>query len=91
MQYLRSLCCRFAFEGILQTIYGFDREELNCDSDEDAAPAAHRCLFRKPDDILRELDVEDANLFIDLAVLGSFFLGLRIACYFVLRWRVSIR
>ena len=79
------VCCRYAFEGMLQAIYGFDREPLNCGEDD-----ARRCLFHEPDDVLRELDVEYAHFYLDFIILCSFFVALRAGCYLVLRWRVKI-
>ena len=75
---------RFAFEGVLQAIYGFNREQLDC-ADEKSI-----CMFRNPEDMLKELDVEDAKFYIDFSVLCLMFLLLRIACYVVLRWRIKV-
>lgn len=75
---------RYSFEGILQAIYGFDREPLDCEKDD-----KHQCIFKEADDILKELDVENAKFYIDFIVLCSFFVVLRVACYLVLRWRVK--
>jgi len=77
--------CRYAFEGMLQAIYGFDREPLNC-ADQDA----RRCIFHEPDAVLRELDVEYARFYVDFIILCSFFVVLRAGCYLVLRWRVKV-
>jgi ABC-type multidrug transport system ATPase subunit/ABC-type multidrug transport system permease subunit len=75
---------RYSFEGVLQAIYGYNREPLNCEKDD-----KKQCIFQEGDDILKELDVEHAKFYIDFIVLCSFFVILRIACYLVLRWRVK--
>ena len=72
------VACRYGFEGMLQAIYGFDREPLDCEHDD-----TRQCLFQQPDDVLRKLDVEYARFYVDFAILCSFFVALRAGCYFV--------
>ncbi|XP_074652284.1 ATP-binding cassette sub-family G member 1-like [Tubulanus polymorphus] len=73
---------RYSFEGVLQAIYGFDREPLYCETDK-------YCHFSKAGDVLKELDVDSARFYIDFIVLCAFFVVLRGGCYLVLRWRVK--
>ena len=80
------ICCRYSFEGVLQAIYGLDREPLECSEDN-----AQACIFTDPEDMLRTMDVQDAKFYVDFVVLAVFFVVLRIGCYFVLRWRVRVR
>ena len=81
---MHSVLYSYSFEGVLTTIYGFDRAELECTEPEKG------CTFRDPKQMLKQLDVEDAKFYIDFAILLAFFLFLRIACYLVLRWRVKV-
>ncbi|XP_045207112.2 ATP-binding cassette sub-family G member 4-like isoform X2 [Mercenaria mercenaria] len=75
----------YAFEGVLQAVYGFDREALECEK----AAQSPECRYMKSETILTELDVDDAKFYVDFIVLCVFFIVLRVSCYFVLRWRVK--
>ncbi|XP_052803744.1 ATP-binding cassette sub-family G member 1-like isoform X2 [Mya arenaria] len=75
----------YAFEGVLQAVYGFDRATLDCLKDE----RSPECRYLDPENVLTDLDVDKAEFYIDFIALCVFFVVLRVSCYFVLRWRVK--
>jgi len=82
---------RFAFEGVIQAIYGYDRDPLECEHEsDDIQMQMQMCIFQEPSKMIKELDVENAKFYVDLIVLLAFFVLLRIVCYLVLRWRVRV-
>ncbi|KAB7507313.1 ATP-binding cassette sub-family G member 1 [Armadillidium nasatum] len=72
---------RYGFEGALLSIYGFNREKLNC--------SEPYCHFKSPEKFLDTMDVGNIPYWANVLALFGYFLLLRVAGYFVLRWKLK--
>lgn len=75
---------RYAFEGAMISIYGMDRDKLEC--------SEMYCHFRSPKKFLEEMSMDKSEYWLDATALIVIFIVLRFIAYFVLRWKIySIR
>ena len=72
---------RYGFEGVLLSIYGMNRTELECPTS--------ACKFQEPEEVLEFLDVADGKLYIDFIAMGIFFVILRLITYLVIRYKIN--
>ncbi|XP_026315902.1 ATP-binding cassette sub-family G member 1 [Hyposmocoma kahamanoa] len=72
---------RYGFEGTALATYSFDRHKLQC----------HQtyCHFKNPQTTLEELDMQDADITLDIAALCLIFVVLRVAAFLFLRWKLK--
>ena len=74
---------RFAFDGLIQAIYGFQREAIPCPSNIDY------CHLRMPSLILEELSMTKSIFWIDVIVLLAWFMVIRTVAYVTLKRKLS--
>jgi len=74
---------RYAFDGLMQAVYGFQRETLQCPSHIDY------CHLRVPSMILGELDMSKSLYWVDAFIVFIWFVIVRIAAYATLKKRLS--
>lgn len=72
---------RYGFEGSMVAIYGDDRHNLDCPTD--------FCHLKTPSKVLKIMDMEDANYWVDFGVLVFIYFAIRLLAYFVLRWKLK--
>ncbi|KAL4715489.1 hypothetical protein ACJJTC_009115 [Scirpophaga incertulas] len=72
---------RYGFEGTALATYSFNRHKLQC----------HQtyCHFKNPETTLEELDMQDADITLDIAALCLIFLVLRVSAFLFLRWKLK--
>ncbi|XP_035718100.1 ATP-binding cassette sub-family G member 1-like [Vespa mandarinia] len=73
---------KYAFEGLIQSIYGYNREKLDC-------PNNIYCPFRIPKIIIKELALTDEQYWLNLFVLIIFFIFYQILAYYMLKRKLS--
>lgn len=69
---------RYSFDGLVQAIYGFNRDKLACLNN-------IYCHYSIPRVILEELSLTDGKYWIDIVVLIGYFILLRIIAYCMLK------
>ncbi|KYN14318.1 ATP-binding cassette sub-family G member 4 [Trachymyrmex cornetzi] len=74
---------RFALDGLIQAIYGFQREAVPCPSNIDY------CHLRMPSLILEELSMTKSIFWIDVIVLFAWFVVIRTVAYVTLKRKLS--
>ncbi|KAG5305787.1 ABCG1 protein, partial [Pseudoatta argentina] len=74
---------RFAFDGLIQAIYGFQREAIPCPSNIDY------CHLRMPSLILEELNMTKSIFWVDVIVLFAWFVVIRTVAYVTLKRKLS--
>lgn len=72
---------RYGFEGTALATYSFGRNKLKCFQE--------YCHFKKPNETLEELDMQNADFTLDILALLLIFVVLRIAAYLFLRWKLK--
>ncbi|XP_074101484.1 ATP-binding cassette sub-family G member 1 isoform X1 [Cotesia typhae] len=72
---------RYAFEGIMQAVYGNDRAIVNCDAD--------FCILRKPKIILSYMDMPSTTFPTIICILCGWIVFLHAFIYMILRWRIA--
>ena len=73
---------RYGFEGTMLSIYGYDRETLEC--------SQAYCHFKYPKKFLEEMALDKGVFWIDVVALLAFFVVLRVSGYFILRFKVKM-
>ncbi|CAN7979657.1 unnamed protein product [Ixodes pacificus] len=85
VRWLTSLSpCNYAYHGILLSVYGYDREPLDCDDD-------FLCLYEHPEDFLEFTGSSGKKLHVLSLALLLFDVVFRLLALVLLRWRLSKR
>lgn len=71
---------KYGFEGMMISIYGYGRPKLQCDE--------IYCHYRSPVKFLESFNMENTNYTLDCVALISFFIGIRVITYFVLKLKL---
>lgn len=76
---------RYSLEGIVESIYGFGRVDMNCPNDE------FFCPYKKPIFILRIMGFEDVNFKVSILSLFGFYLIFNVIAVYLIKDRLSYR
>lgn len=74
---------RYALEGIIQSIYGFNRTDMAC------PPSELFCPYKKPVFLLRIMGFEDININHSILALVIFYLSFNILAVLLIKNRLS--
>ncbi|XP_023722130.1 ATP-binding cassette sub-family G member 1 isoform X2 [Cryptotermes secundus] len=73
---------RYAFEALMQSVYGYDRPYLKC--------SEAYCHFKSPRKYLEEFDMEDANYWTDMLGLLVWIAALQIVFHLMLKFKMRV-
>lgn len=76
---------RYALEGIVQSIYGFNRTDMIC------PPEEGFCPYKKPAFLLRIMGFENLNVNVSIFALSLFYLVFNILALVLIKSRLSVR
>ncbi|XP_077285387.1 ATP-binding cassette sub-family G member 1-like [Arctopsyche grandis] len=81
--YMKPFSCisyfGYGFEGLLLSVYDYDRPPLNC--------SVEYCYFKSPKKFLKEMDAKEGNYWTDVGILFGFIVLLQIILLGVLKYR----
>lgn len=76
---------RHSLEGIIQSIYGFNRDDMICPPDE------KYCPYKKPAFLLRIMGFEDLDISHSVLALITFYVMFNLSALFLIKNRLSVR
>lgn len=76
---------RYALEGIVHSIYGFNRADMICPPDQDFCP------YKKPVFLLRIMGFENLSVNVSIIALTTFYLVFNITALVLIKNRLSVR
>lgn len=74
---------RYGLEGLVMAVYGGDRKCMVC------PPEQVFCELRYPDELLKQVGMENVNYWFDVGALTVVFVALKFMSYFLLKMRLS--
>lgn len=74
---------RYGLEGLVMAIYGSGRKGMVC------PPEEIFCEIRYPDELLKQVGMENVNYWFDIGALTVVFILLKLMSYFLLKMRLS--
>lgn len=74
---------RYGLEGLIDAMYGYDREDSICPNNE------VYCMFAKAKFLKMVLGFEDVNFFVSIVALISYYLLFTITAFYMIKIRIS--